>query len=125
MILTIFLSNPFAAQASEHFPVFPSITTNVYFWENIYSRYTASQGVLHDKDNLAIVYTVIGLGGWDTKGSAQTNKRRIKLARQHYKSILAGLASGKKPASSDEKRVAKIFTGNSIFPPKVNYLSAF
>jgi membrane-bound lytic murein transglycosylase D len=111
MFLAIFLSSPFAAQASEHFPVFPSIITNVRFWEDVYSRYTTSQGVLHDQDNLAIVYTVVNLVGWDTRGSARINKKRIKLARQHYKSILAALASGKKPTSEDEKRVAKMFSG--------------
>ena len=112
-ILIIFLSCSFPGQSSENFPVFRVIEPNVLFWENIYSRYTTKQGVLHDQDNLAIVYTVVNLVSWETRGSAQTNKKRIKIARQHYKKILADLASGKKPISKDEKRVANMFPRNS------------
>ena len=112
-IIIIFLSCSFTGQASEHFPVFPVIKPNVLFWENVYSRYTTKQGILHDQDNLAIVYTVVNLVSWETRGSAQTNKTRIKLARQHYKKILADLASGKKPMSKDENRVATMFPRNT------------
>ncbi len=111
--LIIFLSCSFTGQSSENFPVFPVIKPNVLFWENIYSRYTTKQGILHDQDNLAIVYTVVNLVSWETRGSAQTNKKRIKVARQHYKKILSDLASGKKPLSKDEKRVASMFPRSS------------
>lgn len=112
-ITILFLSCTVIGGASEDFPVFPIIKPNVLFWEDIYSRYTTQQGVLHDQDNLAIVYTIINLVDWNTKGSAQTNKKRIKRARQHYKKILADLASGKNPKSTDEKRVAAMFPRNS------------
>lgn len=104
---------PVSSQSKENFPVYTSIKENVRFWEDVYSRYTTSQGILHDQDNLSIVYTVVDLVNWEAKGSARINKRLIKLARQHYKAILADLASGKKPVTDDEKRVAAMFPGKS------------
>ncbi len=110
LILAIaFLSLAVRGDADEMFPIYPSIRTNVLFWEDVYSRYTTRQGILHDKDNLAIVYTVVDLVDWNTRGAARTNKRMIKLARQRYKKILTDLASGKKPATEEEKRVADLF----------------
>lgn len=113
MIMITILCAPFPGKAGDHFPLFPSITANVRFWEDVYSRYTTNQGILHDKDNLAIVYTVVDLVSWETAGSASVNQKLITLARQHYKQILADLAEGKKPASNDEKRVAAMFPPNS------------
>lgn len=104
---------PFPGQAGDHFPTYTCISTNVRFWEDVYSRYTTSQGILHDQDNLAIVYTVVDLVTWETAGSARINQKLIMLARQHYKQILADLAKGKKPLSDDEKRVAAMFPRNS------------
>jgi len=97
--------------AKELFPLHASIRANVLFWEDVYARYTTRQGILHDKDNLAIVYTVVDLVDWKSPGSARINKKLIKLARQRYKNILTGLASGQKPITDEEKRVASLFPG--------------
>lgn len=113
IFLSTLVFTPLSAHSSENFPVYQGIKKNVRFWEDIYSRYTTRQGVLHDRDNLDLVYTVVDLVDWDTKGSARINKKLIKLARQHYKAILAELASGKKPVTQDEKRVAAMFAGKS------------
>jgi len=112
-LLIILLSSPLQGKAAEHFPVYPSIKPNVRFWENVYSRYSTRQGILHDKNNLAIVYTVVDLVDWNSSGSVRINKKLIKLARQHYKTILADLAEGKTPTTAEEKRVAAMFPPNS------------
>jgi len=101
------------AQGRERFPLYPDIKPNVRFWEKIYSRYSTRQGVLHDKHNLGIIYTVIDLVDWGTPGSVRINRELIKLARRHYKKILAELGAGKKPATREEKRVAAMFPANS------------
>ena len=113
LIISFFLFTPISGHTVENFPVYTSMKQNVKFWEDVYSRYTTRQGILHDQDNLAIVYTVVNLVDWEKKGSAQTNRRLIRLARQHYKSMLANLAEGKKPVTKDEKRVASMFPPNS------------
>ncbi len=100
-------------QSKEHFPTFPSIEQNVSFWEKVYSVYTTRQGIIHDKNNLKIIYTVIDLVDWSEPGSAKINKKLVKLARQRYKKILTDLGSGKQPSTPEEKKVAALFQHKS------------
>ncbi|GAB4341144.1 MAG: hypothetical protein Kow0089_15300 [Desulfobulbaceae bacterium] len=104
---------PLRAGEAELFPSYPVIRDNVRFWEDVYSRYTTRQGILHDQYDLSIVYGVIDLVDWQSPGSAKVNRRLIKLARRHYKQILADLAAGKKPLSAEEKRIAALFPDKS------------
>ncbi|NIA04866.1 MAG: transglycosylase SLT domain-containing protein [Proteobacteria bacterium] len=113
MTLLVVLATGGLAQGRERFPLYPDIKPNVRFWEKIYSRYTTRQGVLHDKHRLNIIYTVIDLADWSTPGSARVNRELIKLARRHYKKILAQLGAGRKPVTRDEKRVAAMFPTRS------------
>lgn len=99
--------------AGELFPLYPCIEDNVAFWKNVYSRYTTRQGILHDNEDLAVIYTVIDLVDWETPGSARINRKLIKLARERYKNILNDLAEGKKPQTPEEKKVASFFSGKS------------
>ncbi|MFP7753374.1 transglycosylase SLT domain-containing protein [Thermodesulfobacteriota bacterium B35] len=98
-----------AKKGKETFPVYSSIRTNVRFWEQVYGRYTTTQGILHDKNDLNIIYTVVDLVDWETPGAARINRKLIKLARQRYKAILTRLGSGKKPATREERHVASLF----------------
>ena len=107
----LLLASP--ARSDEPFPVFPCIRDNVSFWEDVYSRYTTTQGILHDQDNLRIIYRVVDLVDWNTPGAAAINKKLIKFARLHYKAILTDLAAGKQPATGDEKRIAALFPAGS------------
>ena len=111
--LVQFISSPLPGWAAEKFPVYKSMQPNVQFWEMVYSRYTTRQGILHDQEDLTKIYTVVNLVAWEAPGSARVNKRLIRTARQHYKKILANLASGKKPVTDDEKRVAAMFPSKS------------
>lgn len=113
MTLLVVLSTGGLALGRPQFPLYPDIKPNVRFWEKIYNRYTTRQGVLHDKHRLEIIYTVIDLVDWSTPGSARINRELIKLARRHYKKILAELGAGKKPATREQKRVAAMFPTKS------------
>jgi len=115
MLFIVLLAPSGHAWAEELFPVYPSIRANVRFWEDIYSRYSTRQGVLHDQEKLDIVYGVVDLVDWNEPGSAHINQNIIKLARQQYKSILSDLAGGKKPETDDEKRVASMFPRGSEY----------
>ncbi len=103
-----FLS-PHIAAGSSNFPVYSAIRPHVEFWEKVYATYTTNQGILHDKDNPAIIYGVVDLIDWNLPGSARMNKKLIKLAREHYKTILSKLGSGKNPSSNDEKKIHALF----------------
>jgi len=91
------------------FPVYDSIRPNVSFWGKIYTQYSTTQGVIHDKRNLGIIYDVIELKDRNRHGSRKINQQRIKKAKNKYKQILAKLAQGKKPNGSQEQHVADLF----------------
>ena len=109
LLLATVLTSGRQAEARTQFPLYPVIETNVHFWEKVYGTYTSRQGILHDKNNLDIIYTVIDLVDWGTPGSSRINKQLIKLGRLHYKKILSELARGIKPRTREEKRIALLF----------------
>ena len=91
------------------FPEYDSIRPNISFWKKIYAQYSTTQGVIHDKRNLGIIYEVIELKDRNRHGSRKINRDRIKKAKKKYKLILAKLARAEPPKSSEEKRVANLF----------------
>jgi membrane-bound lytic murein transglycosylase D len=95
------------------FPVYDSIRPNISFWKKIYSEYSTTQGVIHDKQNLGIIYDVIELEDRDRHGGQKINRDRIKAAKKKYELILAKLARGETPVESEERRVADLFGANA------------
>ena len=98
-----------AESISRDFPVYDSIRPNVSFWKKIYTEYSTTQGVIHDKKNLAIIYEVIDLKDRNRHGSRKINSERVKRVKKKYRLILAKLAQGTKPNSPLEKQVAELF----------------
>jgi membrane-bound lytic murein transglycosylase D len=111
-IVMLFCSYPVDADTtgeSDTFPVYDSIRPNVLFWKKIYTRYSTTQGVIHDKRNLAIIYDIIELKDRNRHGSRKINRARIKRVKRKYKGILAKLARGEAPDGPEEKRVAALY----------------
>ncbi len=103
-------SKPVVAQSIDaEFPLYDSMRPNVLFWKKIYTEYSTTQGVIHDKKNMAIIYEVIALKDRNRHGSRKINKQRIKRVKKKYRAILAKLGQGKTPTSAEEKRVATLF----------------
>jgi membrane-bound lytic murein transglycosylase D len=98
---------------ADPFPVYDSIRPNISFWKKIYSEYSTTQGVIHDSQNLNIIYEVIELKDRNRHGSQKINRDRIRAAKQKYKLILAELREGQAPVGSDERRVADLFGANA------------
>ena len=98
---------------SDSFPVYDSIRPNIAFWKKIYSEYSTAQGVIHDKQDLGIIYDVIELEDRDHYGNKKINRDRIKASKKKYKLILTKLARGEAPAGSEEQRVADLFGVNA------------
>jgi membrane-bound lytic murein transglycosylase D len=98
-----------ASFATEQFPFYPCIKANVKFWEDVYSRYSTQQGLLHDINNLSRVYTVVDLVDGDTPGSTKINSERIKAAKSRLSDILSDLGSGKSPTTQEEKNISSLF----------------
>ncbi|CAB1056488.1 Membrane-bound lytic murein transglycosylase D [Olavius sp. associated proteobacterium Delta 1] len=94
---------------SDIFPVYPCIQPNVNFWLKVYTQYSSDQGVIHDKRQMDRIYGVIALVDPYRAGGRKINNKRIKAAKNKYKSILTKLMQGKPPAGPEEQRVAEQF----------------
>ena len=95
------------------FPVYPSIEPNVKFWTKVFSEYSTAQGILHDSQNLNVIYEVIDLKDPDRYGSKKINDKRINTAKHKYKMILKKLALNPSVSDADAKRVATLFGKNA------------
>ena len=103
------LSLPTAAVTELYFPVYPLILSNVRFWENIYGTYNETHGVLHDKNDLDIIYAVLDLLPKDTPGASKINEKLTELSRLHVKAILNKFAEGGRPQTAEELRIHGLF----------------
>jgi peptidoglycan lytic transglycosylase D len=94
---------------AERFPVYPSIEPNVKFWTKVYSEYATTQGVIHDSQNLGIIYEVIDLKDPDQYGAKKINEKRTQTAKRKYKNILIKLAQNPADTDVEARRVAALF----------------
>ena len=86
MIMVVML--PSLIKANDLFPIPPQIEKNVDFWTKIYSQYSSNHVVVHDKNDLSVIYTVINLNEfyadsihlsvkWDVVEEVKSEHRRI------------------------------------------------
>jgi membrane-bound lytic murein transglycosylase D len=91
------------------FPVYPVMFPNVRFWEKVYGTYTENQGVLHDKNNLDLIYKVINLLPKDTPGAGKINEKLVEMAQLRCQAILKKFAAGGTPQTSEELQIHALF----------------
>ncbi len=109
-MLSCLLPRPADAQADpRHFPSYQAIEPNIVFWEKVYSRYSVNTAIIHDQDNLDIIYATIPLKDTSVPGAQKENSLRIKQAKEIYTGLLLKLAEKTKPATPEEMRVAALF----------------
>ncbi len=94
------------------FPTYPNIQANIKFWEKVYSKYSSKHGLIHDSNNLAVIYEVIDLQDRKIPGNYRINKKKIKLAKKKYRKVLNNLASGHPVSSTTEKKIIAMFGGH-------------
>ncbi len=111
LIFIAFLLLGGQCEASSRFPIYRIIAPNVEFWEKIYGTYTSSQGVLHDKKDLSIVYGIIDFVPRRTPGAGTINTQLEKMVRSHHKKMLEKFADGDKPRTKEEKKIYALFQG--------------
>ncbi len=100
---------PSVRAGQDPFPLYDCITPNVAFWRDIYGKYPSTQGVLHDRKNLSIIYDVLSIEGVWGNGARERDHQKIEQAKEKYQEILKTLASGAPPQTREEKRVAGLF----------------
>jgi len=83
---------------SLHFPNPPALQPTVGFWKQIYSEFGVGDFVLHDRDNLAVVYDVVRVTGTTNQHrAAEVADPEIQRLRAKYEGILTELAQGVPP----------------------------
>jgi membrane-bound lytic murein transglycosylase D len=93
------------------FPRPASIHDRVELWTRVYSEVDTNGGLIHDAEELGVVYEVIR---WPKSLSGAEEERRIARAKSHYAAVLKRLASGKTGLTAEERRVL------ALFPPGVS-----
>ena len=94
--------------ADELFPMPKSLKPNVEFWIHVFARLEGGSGVLHDDEDLSIIYETL----LDLPRDKKRRRSLIRQKRNYYKGILKRLASGKRRGlSRDERRVLEKFKG--------------
>ena len=81
-----------------HFPQPLLLAPNVAFWKQIYTAYGVGDFVLHDRDRLDVVYSVVRVREATSQArAAALAEPEIRRMRAQYKDILTRLAAGASP----------------------------
>ena len=97
------------AAPSALFPLPDVLRPNVTFWKRVFAVFDRNGGLLHDMEDVSIVYHI-----WynDLPSDALLRQEMIDEARNRYRAILETLADGKRfDLTSDEQRVWELFKG--------------
>jgi membrane-bound lytic murein transglycosylase D len=95
--------------SSSLFPLPEAIRPNVTFWKRVFAVFDRNGGLLHDMEDVSIVYHI-----WynDLPSDGPLRQEMIDEARIRYRAILETLADGKRfDLTSDEQRVWELFKG--------------
>ena len=94
---------PLTAAADES-PFFrpAELEHDIAFWRRVYTEVTTEGGLLHDQDDLGVVYEVMKL---PSELSSRQRQKRIEDTKKKYAHILDRLAAGAADLSEEEQRV--------------------
>ncbi len=89
-----------------HFSTPVGLESKVEFWKKIYSEYSTDHYVVHDMDNLGIIYEIVYIKN-GSKMSNRAREYRFERVKRKYKKLLLQIARTKKHLSlkGDAKRV--------------------
>lgn len=106
-ILAIASLVPFTAPCADSPFVRPAeLEADIAFWRRIYTEVTTEGGLLHDPDDLSIVYDVLE---FPSDLSPSTRSKRIEDAKKKYARVLDRLASGATDLSEQEIRIQDLW----------------
>jgi hypothetical protein len=101
---TLLVASPRPAAAdvtppqNPQFPTPAALTPNVAFWKQIYTEHGVGDFVLHDRDNLGVIYGVVRVAEQANQIRAeQLAKPEIDRVRGNYREALLRLADGASP----------------------------
>jgi membrane-bound lytic murein transglycosylase D len=103
----LFFVNYHFLHADEIFTTPKNLENAVEFWKSIYSKYTTNEGLIHDEDDLGIIYEVLDLKKAYTP---KLRKALIKNTKYKYEKILKSIV--KKEATNltvEESNIYSLF----------------
>jgi membrane-bound lytic murein transglycosylase D len=107
---TLFTPASVFALADPHkFPEYNVISTNVRFWEKVYSSYSINTSIIHDQYHLDRIYATVTLLEDGFPNARKRNSQKIKQVKNHIRTILLKLAENPRPVTREEKRIAALF----------------
>lgn len=90
--------NTLGYSESGAFAVPKGMEKHVGFWVDVYTKYTTTQGVIHDSEYIDIVYEVVDLTGLSTERAKQ---KRVDEVKKEIATALKKLAELKSPEKLD------------------------
>lgn len=96
------------AQASTTLPVGEGLRPNVAFWIDIYSKYSTSEGLIHDSKYINKVYEIVEFPDGYSRGGS----RKVKQAKTRIRATLLSIErklKEKKPLDAEEQRIHDLF----------------
>jgi membrane-bound lytic murein transglycosylase D len=86
---------------------------SIEFWKKVYTIYTTEEGIIHDSDDLTIIYEVTDLAGIaDTKS---LRNKRIRSVKEKYRNILGSIIRKRGlNLNREEERVFNLFPDKSV-----------
>ncbi len=111
-ILFYLLFNPEPVQAQAdpvNFPEYNIISSNVAFWEKVYSSYSVNTAIIHDQNDLSRIYGTVTLLEDGFPNAREHNNRKIKQVKNHIRSVLLELAQTPNPKTREQRKIAALF----------------
>ncbi|WP_067560935.1 LysM peptidoglycan-binding domain-containing protein [Halofilum ochraceum] len=100
LLVGLLLVSSTAYAASETFPRPPEIEPAIRFWTQVYTQVSTDGGLLHDRDNLGVVYEKIAL---DSRYRDQ-RQRQVNARKAHYREVLRNIARKERANLNQEER---------------------
>lgn len=97
---------PVVAAESSHFVRPAELEPDIAFWRRVYTEVTTEGGLLHDPEDLSIVYEAVT---FPSDIAPKQRSKRIDDAKKKYSRILDRLASGAEDLSEEELRVQALW----------------
>ncbi len=96
------------------FTVPTGLEDRVVFWKKVYTQYSTQHAIIHDQNNLEIIYDVVYLG--DKNLSARARHRKLKPHIRKFKRTLRKLARIKNRVdlTPEEERILQLVKKNFI-----------
>ena len=114
LTVVTFAGNPaFPSREADPFPHPEELESSIEFWKKVYTVYTTKEGIIHDSEDLTIIYEVINLT--DIADLNKLKNKRIRNVKKRYRNILSSITRKRgMNLNREEERVLNLFSDKSM-----------